>query len=142
MKKTKRSASLLAALGAVAVLAGCQTTGSQVQDAKATFCSSMQALTTALQSVKALTPASTVEQAQTARSNLQSAWEGVTKSAENLAEVQLDATKQAYEEVSNTMTGISDQTTLAGAVGTLQASVVKFEAATTAINTTVCGVTP
>jgi hypothetical protein len=88
--------------------------------------------------VKAIGPTSTVEQAQAAGQQLDSAWAAVKTSAATLKEVQLAATEEAYNEMTSAIKGISDQATLAGAGAGIQLATAKFDASYTVINSTVC----
>ncbi len=128
---------LLVAFVATLFLAACQQP--TVGDAKTQFCDSLKALTTAVDNVQALGPTSTVDEAKAAGEQLETAWAGVQTASEQLTEVQMDETQAAYDEMSGAVKGISDESTLAGAVGTIQGAATKFKAATAVINTTVCG---
>ena len=129
---------LLVAMFALVVLVSCQTATTAVGDAKTQFCDSLATLQTAVDDANALGPMSTVDDAKAAGDNLEAAWADVQSSSETLAEVQLDATKAAYDEMLSSIRGITDDTTLAAAVTGIQTSAETFRTAAAEINTTVC----
>ena len=117
------------------LLVGC---GPSVADTKTQFCNDWQAFGTAIQNGKNLNENSTVEEAKAAKDEIVKAWEKAKSSGENLQEVQLDATQQAVDAMTQVIDSIPAEATL-GQVGTaVQASANALETAYTAINTTVC----
>jgi hypothetical protein len=133
----RKAVVVLAALSAL-VLVGCQQ--QTVGDAKTQFCTDLKAVNTAVDGVKALGPTSTIEQTQQATKTLEDSWTTLKASAANLKEVQLQATEDAFNQITTAMKGVSDQATLAQAATGIQAGTAAFDVAYKAINTTVCGV--
>ncbi len=117
------------------LLAGC---GPSVSDAKAQFCNDWKELGAAIAKAKALDGNATVKQAKDAQKEIAQAWEKASKSAAALKEVQINATKQAYEAMTKAIDSIPEEATLGQASAGVQAAVTGFDTAVTAINTTVC----
>ena len=117
------------------LLVGC---GPSVGDTKTQFCNDWQAFGTAIQNGKNLNENSTVDEAKAAKDEIVKAFDKAKSSSAELEEVQLDATQQAVDAMSQVIDSIPADATL-GQVGTaVQASANALEAAYTAINTTVC----
>ena len=117
------------------LLVGC---GPSVGDAKTQFCNDWQAFGTAIQNGKNLNENSTVDEAKAARDEIVKAFDKAKSSSAQLQEVQLDATQQAVDAMSQVIDSIPADATLGQAGAAIQASANALETAYTAINTTVC----
>ncbi|HXV44083.1 MAG TPA: hypothetical protein VEC96_13530 [Anaerolineae bacterium] len=118
------------------LLAGCGA--ANVDQAKTQFCSDWNALGAAIQNAKALNENSTIDQAKDAQNQVAQAWDKAKNSAAQLQDVQLEATEDAYNAMTQTINSVPNEATLGQASAAVQASVNGFETAYTAINTTVC----
>ena len=134
MKRTILIAVL--ALVLVPMMAGCQQT--TVDDAKTDFCEKLQAFGTAVDGLGQITGTSTMEELDTARADVDTAWTDLQASAETLETVQLDATKGAVDELKGALDGIQDEATLQQAFASVVAGATATRAQIDAINTTVC----
>lgn len=123
------------ALVLMPMVAGCQTT---VEDAKTDFCEKLQAFGTAVDGLGQITGDSTMEELDTARANVDTAWTDLQAASETLEEVQLDDTKGAVEELMSAVDGVSDDATLNQAAGGLAAAAQATRVQIEAIGTTVC----
>jgi hypothetical protein len=123
---------------ALLLLAGCGA--ASVDQAKVQFCGDWNALGTAIQNAKALNENSTVEETKAAQEQIAQAWDKAKNSAAQLQDVQLEATEDAYNAMTQAINSIPGDATLGQASAAVQASVNTFETAYTAINTTVCAV--
>ena len=117
------------------LLVGC---GPNVDQAKTQFCSDWNALGTAIQNAKNLNENSTVEEAKAGRDEIARAWEKAKSSSAQLQDVQLEATEAAFNAMTQMVDSIPEEATLGQAGAALQVSVNAFDAAYTAVNTTVC----
>jgi hypothetical protein len=117
------------------LLVGC---GPTVADTKTQFCNDWQAFGTAIQNAKNLNENSTVEEAKAAQDEIVKAFEKAKSSGAELQEVQLQATEDAVNAVTQAINSIPEEATLGQAGAVIQASANALESAYTAINTTVC----
>jgi hypothetical protein len=120
----------------VLLLAGCGA--ANVDQAKVQFCADWNELGTAIASAKALNENSTVDEAKAAQNQVAQAWDKAKNSAAQLQDVQLEATEDAYNAMTQAINSIPADATLGQANAAVQASVSAFDTAYTAINTTVC----
>lgn len=123
------------ALVLMPMVAGCQTS---VDDAKTDFCEKLQTFGTAVDGLGQITGDSTMEEFDTARANVDTAWTDLQSSSETLEEIQLDETKGAVEGLMSAADGVSDDATLKQAAGGLAAAAQATRAQIEMINTTVC----
>lgn len=133
-----RKSALMVTLAMALALTACQPTASTGGEANTPFCASLQALDSAVATVKALSTSSTVEQVRTAAEDVRTAWSAVTTAAQSVRDISLDDTKAAYDEIDTTMSGVTDTSTLASAITRLQAAVTRFETASATLNRTIC----
>ncbi|HKX55913.1 MAG TPA: hypothetical protein VJN01_07425 [Xanthomonadales bacterium] len=117
------------------LLAGC---GQNVGQAKTQFCSDWNELGAAIQNAKSLNENSTVEETKAAKDEIAKAWDKARNSGGQLQEVQLEATEQAFNAMTQVIDDIPEEATLGQANIAVQAAVNAFDTAYTAINTTVC----
>jgi heat shock protein HslJ/outer membrane murein-binding lipoprotein Lpp len=118
------------------VLAGC---GNQTpEEATAQFCTSLQEFDAAVQQLEQITPENTVGEAQQARDGVSDAWEQVTRSAENLAEVRVDSIEDAWKSLEQTINSISNRDTIADAAAEVIASAAQVRAAVADVGSVSC----
>jgi len=112
-----------------------------VDEAKQQFCDSLTQLTAAAQKVTNLDANASVDDAKQAQAELQQAWQDFSKSADQLKDVQSDASEDAYNQVINQLqSSISGETTLGDSAQQISAGAKQLLSELKTINTTICGV--
>jgi hypothetical protein len=131
MRKVPVFLSILAL--SVLVLSAC---GPTVDEAKSQFCSDLNELDAA---VNSLTGVRSLDDVKQASGDIGEAWDQVVKSGEALDDVQLDATKEAYDEMVSTIEDAPSSGSLSGALETVGQAVTTFASSLQEIHTTACG---
>ena len=115
------------------LLAAC---GPTVDEAKTQFCNDLDELDAAVNSLRDVDSLDDIEQAG---EDIRDAWDQVVKSAEKLDDVQLDATKEAYDAMLGAIEEAPDSGSLSGALETVTGAVTTFATSFKEIHTTTCG---
>lgn len=131
MKKASVLLSILTL--SILILSACSPT---VDEAKSEFCSDLNELDAAVNSLRSVRSLDDIKQAG---EDIGEAWDQVVKSGESLEDVQLDATREAYEEMVSAIEDAPNSGSLSGALETLGQSVTNFAASLQEIYTTACG---
>ena len=112
-----------------------------VGEAKQQFCDSLNTLSAAVENLNAVDANTSIDDAKQAKEDVAKVWSDFEKAAEQLKEVQTDASKGAYnamvKELENSIMG---DTTLGDSAETIVAGAKQLLTELKAINTTVCGV--
>ena len=105
---------ILCCLGALlaATIACSGDDNDDVGGAESQLCSDLQDLSLAVQKVDALTPASTVDQARDARTEVEKAMEEVRKSSKNVSEARVENLDKAYSDFQNSFQNVSGSQTI------------------------------
>jgi predicted small secreted protein len=132
--KTMKASVLLSILVLSALLlAAC---GPTVDEAKTQFCNDLDELDVEVNSLRDVDSLDDIKQAG---EDIRDAWDQVVKSAEKLDDVQLDATKEAYDAMLSAIEGAPDSGSLSGALETVTGAVTTFATSFKEIYTTTCG---
>ena len=131
MKKVPVLLSIL--ILSILILSAC---GPTVDEAKSEFCSDLNELDAAVNSLRSVTSLDDVKQAG---EDIGEAWDQVVKSGESLEDVQLDATREAYEEMVSAIEDAPSNGSLSGALVSVGQAVTNFAASLQEIYTTACG---
>ena len=115
------------------LLAAC---GPTVDEAKTQFCNDLDELDAAVNSLRDVDSLDDIEQAG---EDIRDAWDQVVKSAEKLDDVQLDATKEAYDAMLGAIEEAPDSGSLSGALEAVTGAVTTFATSFKEIHTTTCG---
>jgi cytochrome c556 len=112
-----------------------------VGEAKQKFCDSLNTLSTAVEQLNAVDANTSIEDAKQAKKDVAKVWDDFTKVAEQLKDVQTDASKGAYDAmVKELENSITEDTTLGDSAEAVGAGAKQLLTELKAINTTVCGV--
>ncbi|MBE9140935.1 hypothetical protein IQ254_27680 [Nodosilinea sp. LEGE 07088] len=103
--------------------------GPTVEDAEAGLCDDLNGFATALQNLGQLNAQSTVNDLETARSDLAKAYESVKASAATVEEARLNELDTAYTDFETTVSSISGRDTLGEAAITVAAESANVAAA-------------
>ena len=115
------------------LLAAC---GPTVDEAKTQFCNDLDELDAAVNSLRDVDSLDDIKQAG---EDIRDAWDQVVKSAEKLDDVQLDATKEAYDAMLSAIEEAPDSGSLSGALEAVTGAVTTFATSFKEIHTTTCG---
>ena len=115
------------------LLAAC---GPTVDEAKSQFCNDLDELDAAVNSLRDVDSLDDIKQAG---EDIRDAWDQVVKSAEKLDDVQLDATKEAYDAMLGAIEEAPDSGSLSGALEAVTGAVTTFATSFKEIHTTTCG---
>lgn len=109
-----------------------QTTQAQsTEDKKMELCTNLARLNTAVATLKSISPSSTVGDFRTAREQVRTAFADVKTSAQAVQDAKIADLEQAYQQLDQTMSSISDSTTLNQAAQSIAPDVAAVEAAQT-----------
>lgn len=105
------------ALAAIPAMVACG--GPSVEDTEAALCDNLNELATALQGLGQLSADSTVDDLESARADVASAYEAVQSSAADVQAARLDGLETAYANYESTVDSISGRDTLGEAAVTV-----------------------
>lgn len=110
--------------------------GPTVDEAKTQFCNDLDKLDAAVNSLRDVNSLDDTEQAG---QDIRDAWDQVAESAEKLDDVQLDATKEAYDAMLRAIEDAPNSDSLTEAVESVAGAVTTFATSFEEIHTTTCG---
>jgi hypothetical protein len=105
---------VVAAVAVVALIAFAGR-GSSLSRAEANYCTDLADYGQAVVSLRSINPTSTVDEAQDALKAIQASWQDLRQSGQALREARLDTVESSFNELERTISGISDNATLAEA---------------------------
>jgi hypothetical protein len=111
----------LLALATIPIMVACGGSPS-VEDPEAALCEDLNALATALQGLNQLTDQSTVDELETAKADITSAYQAVQSSATAVGEARIGELETAYADYESTVNSISGDSTLGEAAATVAAA--------------------
>jgi translation initiation factor 2B subunit (eIF-2B alpha/beta/delta family) len=83
--------------------------------AEENYCADLAAYGQAVASLRSIDQNSTVEELQDALKAVQASWEDLRQSSQSLRQAKLDVVESSFNDLGNTITGVSDKATLAEA---------------------------
>ena len=138
MNTRSMTLALLSTLVLSLVLSACQPS---VGDAKKEFCESLNTLSTAVDGLQSIDENTSIDAAKQAREDVSKAWDDVVKAAEQLKDVQMKESEDAYKQMKKALDSvISGETTLGDSAQIISSGAEQLSVALKAINTTVCSV--
>jgi hypothetical protein len=109
-----------------------QTTQAQsTEDKKMELCTNLARLNTAVATLKSMSPSSTVGDFRTARDQVRTAFADVKTSAQTVQDAKIADLEQAYQQLDQSMSSISDSATLNQGAQAIAPDVAAVEAAQT-----------
>jgi hypothetical protein len=112
--------------------------GPSLSRAEANYCDDLAAYGQAVAGLRSIDENSTVEELQDSLKTVQDSWQDLRQSSRSLRQAKLDVVESSFNDLGNTITGVSDRATLAEARAEIYRSALENVAQVLEAQKTIC----